>query len=243
MSLVVAVVGSGTGVGKTRVAWALTRALATEGEVVCGLKPIETGGEGPWGEDARLLSTAGTFHVKPPPYRSSLAQSPHLAVPSIELGTCVDYVRAHPAHWSVVETAGGLRSPLRASEAGVATNLELLVALRPDAVIMVTSDRLGALHDALVVREAVERAAGSHADSHADPHADSPAAPRLLLHVLSHAQPDEATLHNHRELSRLSPHPVEWFPHEPNPKAGTSEAATRVVARLRAGLRRHTRHR
>jgi dethiobiotin synthetase len=199
MSLVVAVVGSGTGVGKTRVAWALTRALATEGEVVCGLKPIETGGEGPWGEDARLLSTAGTFHVKPPPYRSSLAQSPHLAVPSIELGTCVDYVRAHPAHWSVVETAGGLRSPLRATEAGVATNLELLVALRPDAVIMVTSDRLGALHDALVVREAVERAwPWGRAP-------EPPATPRLLLHVLSHAQPDEATLHNHRELSRLSP--------------------------------------
>jgi dethiobiotin synthetase len=73
--------------------------------------------------------------------------SPHLAArrtgTTIDLRTVAAWVDAHPCPWLLVETAGGLLSPLAPS----ITNLELARTVRPDALLIVAQDRLGVLHD------------------------------------------------------------------------------------------------
>jgi dethiobiotin synthetase len=146
-SVRVAIVGTGTEVGKTQLAVALVHALARRGCSVAGLKPIESGVGAALSDGARL-EAVGTFHVKhPAPYLFSDAVSPHLAARRaglvISLARVTDWVAAHHAPWIVVETAGGLLSPLAAGS----TNLDLVRALVPDAVLVVGCDRLGVLHE------------------------------------------------------------------------------------------------
>ena len=73
--------------------------------------------------------------------------SPHLAARregrSIELETIAAWVGARDADWQIVETAGGLLSPLSTD----LTNLDLALALEPTAVVLCAPDRLGVLHD------------------------------------------------------------------------------------------------
>jgi dethiobiotin synthetase len=143
----IVVIGTGTGIGKTHLGVALLRALAEAGVSVAGLKPVESG-VGSGTTDAELLDRAGVFHVKhPPPYALEEAVSPHLAARhagvTIRLEPIVDWVGRSEAAWTLVETAGALLSPV--SE--VTTNLDLTVALEPDAVVLVAPDRLGVLHD------------------------------------------------------------------------------------------------
>jgi dethiobiotin synthetase len=144
----VVLVGTGTGIGKTHLGVALVRALAGEGAEVAGLKPVESGVGGGETSDAALLGAVGTFHVKhPPPYALAAPISPHLAAEregvTIRLDPIVAWVDSVEAAWVVVETAGGLLSPL----AKGVTNLDLAVALAPDAVVLAAPDRLGVLHD------------------------------------------------------------------------------------------------
>lgn len=143
----VAIVGTGTEVGKTQLAVALVHALARRGCSVVGLKPIESG-VGSGSSDGDRLEAVGTFHVKhPAPYLFKDAVSPHLAARRagvvISLVRVAEWVAAHEAPWVVVETAGGLMSPLAAGT----TNLDLVRALSPDAVLLVGCDRLGVLHE------------------------------------------------------------------------------------------------
>lgn len=142
------IVGVGTGVGKTHLGVALARALALQGEEVVGLKPIESGVAPGVLSDAAQLATASTFHVKhPAPYVFTDPVSPHLAArrsgEAIDLRAVAAWIDAHVCAWVLVETAGGLLSPLGP---GI-TNLDLARALRPDAVVLVAQDRLGVLHD------------------------------------------------------------------------------------------------
>ena len=142
-----AVVGTGTGIGKTHLSVALLHALALQGHSAVGLKPVESGlGEGD--SDTSRLAAAGVFHVKhPAPYRFPDPVSPHLAARragvKIELARIVAWAEACAAPWTIIETAGGLLSPL----APGITNLDLVRLLAPDVILLVGVDRLGVLHD------------------------------------------------------------------------------------------------
>jgi dethiobiotin synthetase len=149
--MLIAITGTGTGIGKTHVACALVRAIGG-----AGFKPVESGGH----EDGDRLRAASMFHVKQvPPYLFAAPVSPHLAARmegrQIEVPKILAAVEAARREVSplVVELAGGLFSPL----APGVTNAEILAALSPAITILVAPDRLGVLHDVA----AVDRAAGS----------------------------------------------------------------------------------
>lgn len=143
----VAVVGTGTGVGKTHFSVALLHALSLQGRSAVGLKPVESG-IGAEESDSARLAAASTFHVKhPAPYRLPDPVSPHLAARRVGVeitpARIVDWVTECSAPWTIIESAGGLLSPLAPSF----TNLDLLQMLAPDLVVLVGVDRLGTLHD------------------------------------------------------------------------------------------------
>lgn len=162
------ILGCGTGVGKTRVGTALLRELTRRGAHSVGLKPIESGiasgwdgtGDPPAGSDAAALSSAGSLRpnaLQHPLYGLRESVSPHLA--ARRLGVTIDTdrvaewvaeaekltppVASHRAIWSVVETAGGVFSPLAPN----ATNFELALALEPAIWVLVAADALGVLHE------------------------------------------------------------------------------------------------
>jgi dethiobiotin synthetase len=143
----VVVVGTGTGVGKTHLCVALLHALSLQGRTAVGLKPVESGlGDGQ--SDAERLAAVSMFHVKQsPPYGLPDPVSPHLAARrvGVEISTSViaDWVAKCTAPWTIVETAGGLLTPL----APGVTNLDLTRTLAPDLLLLVGVDRLGVLHD------------------------------------------------------------------------------------------------
>ena len=156
----IAVVGTGTDVGKTHFGVALLHALQRRGCSAVGLKPVESGiVDGQSGSDTSKLAAVSSFHVKhPAPYRLPDPVSPHLAARRagvvIELPRIVAWVSACAAPWTIVETAGGLLSPL----APVMTNRDLVAALTPDVVVLVGVDRLGTLHDVAACQLALARA-------------------------------------------------------------------------------------
>jgi dethiobiotin synthetase len=147
----VAVVATGTEVGKTHVACALLASLRSAGAPCVGLKPIESGLSPAHVSDAARLAEASASEVIEPLYGFVEAVSPHLAARregrGIDVEACVRWARQRAAGWTVVETAGGLLSPLSPT----ATNLTLVEALQPDAVVVVAPDRLGVLHDVSAV--------------------------------------------------------------------------------------------
>ncbi len=137
----VIVLGCGTGVGKTRVATVLLRALARADRNCIGLKPIESGiAPGPLasprlGSDAEALDNAGSLRppFPHPLYAFAEPVSPHLAARScgIEISAArvaawvnaaersvAPLVSSPSAIWTVVESAGGVFSTacLRADE-------------------------------------------------------------------------------------------------------------------------------
>ena len=167
------VLGCGTNVGKTRLSIALLRALSARGAQTVGLKPIESGVEPASGNapqsDAAALRAAGTLR----PLRAgslyalaSAVSSPHLAAKSeglrIDELLAANWVRdaesevaphiySHMATWSVVETAGGVFSPLSST----ASNMELALALEPAIWVLVAADSLGVLHDVSATLQAM----------------------------------------------------------------------------------------
>ena len=149
---VVVVSGTGTGVGKTHLSEALLRAVGRRGLRVAGLKPIESGLAEANASDADRLDHASTFHVQQlPGYYFGEAISPHLAAREagerIDLDRIVTAVRGvvRDVDLALVELPGGLFTPL----ADDIVNADLAVALSPDHLVIVTTDRLGVLHDVL----------------------------------------------------------------------------------------------
>jgi dethiobiotin synthetase len=143
----VAVLGTGTGVGKTHASVALIAALSGRGDLVCGLKPIESGVVDGILTDAARLAEVSSVRAGPAPFTFGEPVSPHLAARvagvTISVEAAAAWVRGHRIGVLVVETAGAVLSPLGP---GV-TNLDLTRALRPDAVVLVGLDRLGVLHE------------------------------------------------------------------------------------------------
>lgn len=140
----IVVLGTGTEIGKTEVSASLLRGARGCGHQVAGLKPVLTGDDQP-DDAARLGAAAG--RVVAPRYRFAPPVSPHLAARqagvTISLPEIGAWVAAHSAEVTVVETAGGVFSPISAS----LTNLDLAISLRPAAMVLVTSARLGVLHN------------------------------------------------------------------------------------------------
>ncbi|WP_437621861.1 ATP-dependent dethiobiotin synthetase BioD [Sorangium sp. So ce1151] len=143
----VAVVGTGTGVGKTHVSVALVAALAARGASVCGLKPIESGVDGTATTDADQLALVSSVCPDPAPYRFPDPLSPHLAARrrgrAISLDHTIAWVDRQQASVAIIESAGALLSPLGPG----LTNADLVRALAPDGLVLVGLDRLGILHE------------------------------------------------------------------------------------------------
>lgn len=150
---VIAISGTGTNVGKTYVATALTLALARRG-AVAGVKPYESGHEGPLGADQRALAEASTTTAAELGFALRCFPEP-VAPPEAarRAGARVDRdaffatfqaVRARFEGVLVLELAGGLFSPFD----DTATNADVLRALAPEHHVLVAPNRLGVLHDA-----------------------------------------------------------------------------------------------
>jgi dethiobiotin synthetase len=161
MSRGIFVTGTDTGVGKTRVAVALLRALAAAGIPAAGMKPVAAGiaaGEAMNADVAALLAAAG---VAAPiddvcPYSFGAPIAPHLAARAAGVAIDLDRVGesyerlAKLAPAVVVEGAGGVQVPLGADM----DSLDLMSHLRLP-VLLVVGMRLGCLNHALLSAHAL----------------------------------------------------------------------------------------
>jgi dethiobiotin synthetase len=164
-SVALFITGTDTGVGKTRVAAALCRALAGRGIRVAAMKPVASGcsptPQGLRNDDAVALLTAANVRAQygeVNPYAFAPAIAPHIA--AREAGIDIDFsVLDHAyerlrtrAEALIVEGAGGWLAPLDATR-GFA---DLAVHWQMD-VVLVVGLRLGCLNHALLTAESIER--------------------------------------------------------------------------------------
>jgi dethiobiotin synthetase len=191
-SLGLVITGTGTGIGKTHVSCALLEAFTARGQRCLGLKPVETGYTDPEASDAAALARSARHPLVTPCFTSPTPQSPHrvardagVRVPATDLAAWVHArVAEHQPDIVVVETAGGLFTPLSEEE----TNLDLVASLGAYRFALVALDRLGALHDVLVCTTAA---------------AASLRAPDFVY--LNVREPNASALGNSAELCRLRP--------------------------------------
>lgn len=157
------ITGTDTGVGKTLLAVALTRALAARGLRVAVMKPVAAGTirtpDGEFNDDALDLLAAS--NVKAPyddvnPWLLRTPASPHLAaradgvaIRHERIGAAFERLRV-ASDLVLVEGAGGWLAPISATEtmADIAERLAL-------PVILVVGMRLGCLNHALLTRDAL----------------------------------------------------------------------------------------
>lgn len=152
--MILAVSGTGTGVGKTTVSVALARALRDRCRVGA-YKPVETGGDA----DGRALaeacgSDAGPTLVLQTPVAPNVAARREGAQLDAAALAAEARTRAGRCDVLVVETAGGLFSPMTDEE----SNADWLDRVGPDLLVLVASNRLGVLHDVEACRRASKRA-------------------------------------------------------------------------------------
>lgn len=158
------VTGTDTGVGKTRFAVALLKALSRAGARTAGMKPVASGCELRGGhlvnDDALALQAASSIDVtydEVNPYAFGPAIAPHAAAKqagvAIELSrvrSCFSILAAR-ADCVIVEGAGGWLVPLGPEEtmANVAADLGL-------PIVLVVGMRLGCINHALLTARAIE---------------------------------------------------------------------------------------
>jgi len=157
------VTGTDTGVGKTLVTVALTRAFVARGLRTAVMKPVAAGmvqtSDGPRNDDALELLAASNVNAPYEdvnPWLLTTPASPHLA--ARHDGVSIGHERILAAHRRLapradlvlVEGAGGWLAPISsiATMADIAQKLEL-------PVIFVVGMRLGCLNHALLTREAI----------------------------------------------------------------------------------------
>ena len=153
---VVAVVGTGTDVGKTWVAARLLAGLRAAECSVAARKPVQSfdPADDPLSRDAAVLGSASgeaPETVCHPERWYEVALAPPMAAEELgrssfgiaelmgELCWPEPVQRGRPVDVGVIETAGGLRSPLAAD----GDCLDLCVALAPDLVLLVADAGLG----------------------------------------------------------------------------------------------------
>ncbi len=158
------IAGTDTGVGKTLVACALLRGLASRGLRVAGMKPVAAGArhrQGIWlNEDVEQLRVAANVDVPQTvmnPYCFAPPIAPHLAASEAGKAISMAVIARHYARIAarsdvvVVEGVGGLLVPLgpRLSAAAIPERLDL-------PVVLVVGLRLGCLNHALLTVEAMQ---------------------------------------------------------------------------------------
>jgi len=158
------VVGTDTGVGKTRVAAALIRAYGQLGYRCVGMKPVAAGAElqeDVWvNEDVVQLQAASNVQaplevVNPYLFREAIA--PHIAADHKGVNVELPRIRAayealaEQADVVVVEGAGGFLVPLSPTH-----DMADLAQMLGQPAILVVGMRLGCLNHALLTQEAME---------------------------------------------------------------------------------------
>lgn len=159
------VTGTDTGVGKTHISAILAHLLNNRSLVVRPRKPVESGclrGEGGLiHADAATLQAAASSDellAQICPYRFESALSPERAAALVDKSLTLDDVTAvcrrgvEESDFLLVEGAGGFYSPLAAE----VLNVDLAIALSLP-VLLVASDRLGAINQTLLAVEAIKR--------------------------------------------------------------------------------------
>lgn len=159
------VTGTDTGVGKTRISAILAHHLNQRGLIVRPRKPVESGclqGEGGLiPADAVTLQAAAASDellARICPYRFESALSPERAAALAKQSLTLDDVTVAcqqdvaESDFLLVEGAGGFYSPL----ASGVLNADLAVALSLP-VLLVASNRLGAINQTLLAVEAIKR--------------------------------------------------------------------------------------
>lgn len=158
----VVVAGTGTEVGKTWVAARLARQLRDRGVPTAARKPAQSFEPGGGPTDAEVLAAAtgeAPADVCPPHRSYEVALAPPMAAEALdrppprldELVTELTWPSG--CELGLVETAGGVRSPLAIDGDAV----DLVDRLRPDAVVIVAHAGLGTLND---VRAGVDALSG-----------------------------------------------------------------------------------
>jgi len=161
----VAVVGTGTDIGKTYVTAQLLEALREEGATVAVRKPAQSfdASDDPEGYDAAVLGTASgepPETVCPSHRWYEMAMAPPMAAdalarPTFTLDDLVEELRwpGVPVDVGFVETAGGLRSPI----ADDSDCLALVVAVMPDVVVLVADAGLGTINSVRLTMDTLVR--------------------------------------------------------------------------------------
>ncbi|MCW5802100.1 MAG: dethiobiotin synthase [Deltaproteobacteria bacterium] len=146
--MIVAVTGTGTGIGKTHLACAVIGALRDRGVRAVGWKPVESGVTGAVGDDEDALRAASGGDVAAPTLRLRAPVAPNVAARAEGVAIDAFALRARlgdlASAWEVVvvELAGGMFSPFDHR----IDNADWLAGL--DArTLLVAPDRLGVLHD------------------------------------------------------------------------------------------------
>jgi dethiobiotin synthetase len=161
----VAIVGTGTDIGKTYVTARLLELLREEGTNVAARKPAQSfdPSDDPADYDAAVLGAAsgeppGT--VCPPHRWYEMAMAPPMAAdalgrPSFTLDDLVAELRwpERPVDIGFVETAGGLRSPI----ADDGDCLALVVTVMPEIVVLVADAGLGTINSVRLTMDALVR--------------------------------------------------------------------------------------
>jgi dethiobiotin synthetase len=158
------ITGTDTGVGKTLIACALTRALRQAGRRVSVMKPVASGSsstaDGLRNADAlALMEAAGLppeLYCEVNPYCFEPPISPHIAAEEAKITIDTDLIRRKydrlraDAEWIVVEGAGGWLAPINACQC----MSELARALSLPALLVVGL-KLGCLNHAQLTWRAV----------------------------------------------------------------------------------------
>lgn len=214
----VIVVGTGTEVGKTHVTTCLLAHARRLGRRTVAYKPIATGVEGSCEDADRHAAALGAPGV-PPTFAYRRPVSPHLAAREEGRAIDLEVIRQRATELEsqagelIVESAGGLFSPLGQST----TNVEFVRQLLPARVLLVAPDRLGVLHDVGACLTAA-RARGVVVSA---------------LALSASAAPDESTGTNAPEIERIGLGPVAaLFPHAPFDDPRSLEAAAKLWAVL-----------
>jgi dethiobiotin synthetase len=157
------ITGTDTGVGKTLVAVAITRALVARGFRTAVMKPVAAGSiatpDGARNDDALALlgaSNVAAAYEDVNPWLLATPASPHLAARAEGVSIRSETILA--SYWRltersdvlIVEGAGGWLAPISAT--GTMADIAESLAL---PVILVVGMRLGCLNHALLTREAI----------------------------------------------------------------------------------------
>jgi dethiobiotin synthetase len=160
----VVVVGTGTDVGKTWVAARLLIDLRAAGRTVAARKPAQSfdRDDDPAGRDAAVLGAASGEEPEAvcPPHRwYEVPMAPPMAAevlgrPPLKMGDLLEELSwpAERVDVGLVETAGGVRSPLAADGDGAS----LSRALAPDLAVLVADAGLGTINAVRLTVEALD---------------------------------------------------------------------------------------